>query len=69
MRKKYKSRVNLGIAFAYFLLIAESIYFICFFAIAREQLILLWLDASVFVVFLDVILFEITAGVIVASLV
>ena len=53
----------------YFLLISETFYFICFFALAQNAIITLWLDASIFVVFLDVILFEVAAGIIVAIMV
>ena len=65
MKRKYKSRAKLDTAIMYFMLIVESLYFICFFADAKKNMILLWSDAGALVVFLDVILFELLAGIVV----
>lgn len=76
MRKKFKkimsgqkSTVRLGIALVYLILIFISLYFIAFFTVAGHALLRLWAHASVFVVFIDLVLFELLAGVIVGSFV
>ena len=69
MRKKYSSRRGFGSAFMYFLLIAYSLYFICFFAMAKQDALIIWLHASSFVVFVDVVVFEILAALLVEIMV